>query len=218
MAENLNSYGGVVGAVAVTAVSPMPPPTGTFVHAQDAGMLGQVKMTPVSNVVFQNSSNVMVGGGGGETPFYTSNTTDSSMCDSAGLTPQVDTISVTTAQSQSSGVFSVDGMMNTGAPAAATLPVTSNVKKTSFQITSVTVDSSASNDGGDDSADDLDESHTEDSSDVATGNAVTNVIIHGLIYNFEVNCWKRNMEYLYEKSIAQALCSLDSLESILGLV
>lgn len=192
MAENLNSFGGVVGTVAVTAVSPMPPTTGTFVHAQDAGMLGQVKMTPVSNVVFQNSSNAMVGGGGGETPYYTSNTTDSSTCDSAGVTQQqVDTISVTTAQSQSSGVVS-DGMMNTGAPAAATLPVTSNVKKTSFQITSVTVDSSASNDGGDDSADDLDESHTEDSSDVATGNAVTNVIIHGLLYNFEVNCWKRN--------------------------
>jgi hypothetical protein len=41
---------------------------------------------------------------------------------------------------------------------------TTQTKKTSFQITSVTVDSSASNDGGDDSADDLDESHTEDSS------------------------------------------------------
>ena len=39
-------------------------------------------------------------------------------------------------------------------------------KKTSFQITSVTVDSSASNDGGDDSADDLDESHTEDSQEM----------------------------------------------------
>lgn len=39
-------------------------------------------------------------------------------------------------------------------------------KKTSFQITSVTVD------GGDDSADDLDESHTEDSLDAATGNYV----------------------------------------------
>lgn len=36
-------------------------------------------------------------------------------------------------------------------------------KKTSFQITSVTVGSSRlSNDGGDDSADDLDESHTDD--------------------------------------------------------
>lgn len=39
-------------------------------------------------------------------------------------------------------------------------------KKTSFQITSVTVGSHTSNDGGDDSADDLDESHTDDISRV----------------------------------------------------
>jgi hypothetical protein len=43
-----------------------------------------------------------------------------------------------------------------------------NPKKSSFQITSVTIDSSVSNDGGDDSADELD-SHTEDSSDFGTG-------------------------------------------------
>jgi hypothetical protein len=43
-------------------------------------------------------------------------------------------------------------------------PANANAKKTSFQITSVTVDSSASNDGVDDSGDDMDESHTEDSS------------------------------------------------------
>jgi hypothetical protein len=46
---------------------------------------------------------------------------------------------------------------------------TQSVKKTSFQITSVTVDSSASNDGADESGDELDESHTEDSSDMQTG-------------------------------------------------
>lgn len=45
-----------------------------------------------------------------------------------------------------------------------------SVKKTSFQITSVTVDSSASNDGGDESGEEIDESHTEDS-DVHTGKA-----------------------------------------------
>jgi hypothetical protein len=49
-------------------------------------------------------------------------------------------------------------------PAGGGAVTTTQTKKTSFQITSVTVDSSASNDGGDDSADDLDESHTEDSS------------------------------------------------------
>ncbi|XP_039287095.1 protein bunched, class 2/F/G isoform isoform X2 [Nilaparvata lugens] len=48
-------------------------------------------------------------------------------------------------------------------------------KKTSFQITSVTVGSRTSNDGGEDSADDLDESHTEDISDVVDVSRVTDI-------------------------------------------
>lgn len=48
-------------------------------------------------------------------------------------------------------------------------------KKTSFQITSVTVGSRISNDGGDDSADDLDESHTDDISDVVDISRVTDI-------------------------------------------
>lgn len=49
-------------------------------------------------------------------------------------------------------------------------------KKTpSFQITSVTVGSRTSNDGGDDSADDLDESHTDDMSDVIDNSRVTDI-------------------------------------------
>lgn len=49
-------------------------------------------------------------------------------------------------------------------------------KKTpSFQITSVTVGSRTSNDGGDDSADDLDESHTDDMSDVVDNSRVTDI-------------------------------------------
>ncbi|CAH0753005.1 unnamed protein product [Bemisia tabaci] len=48
-------------------------------------------------------------------------------------------------------------------------------KKTSFQITSVTVGSRVSNDGGEDSADDLDESHTDDMSDVIDTSRVTDV-------------------------------------------
>ncbi|XP_014253044.1 protein bunched, class 2/F/G isoform-like isoform X2 [Cimex lectularius] len=48
-------------------------------------------------------------------------------------------------------------------------------KKTSFQITSVTVGSRTSNDGGDDSADDLDESHTEDISEVVDNSRITDL-------------------------------------------
>uniref|UniRef100_A0A1B6F556 Uncharacterized protein n=1 Tax=Cuerna arida TaxID=1464854 RepID=A0A1B6F556_9HEMI len=48
-------------------------------------------------------------------------------------------------------------------------------KKTSFQITSVTVGSHTSNDGGDDSADDLDESHAEDISDVIDTSRATDI-------------------------------------------
>ncbi|XP_069704562.1 protein bunched, class 2/F/G isoform-like isoform X2 [Periplaneta americana] len=49
-------------------------------------------------------------------------------------------------------------------------------KKTpSFQITSVTVGSRTSNDGGDDSADDLDESHTDDMSDVIDNSRITDI-------------------------------------------
>jgi hypothetical protein len=49
-------------------------------------------------------------------------------------------------------------------------------KKTpSFQITSVTVGSRTSNDGGDDSADDLDESHTDDMSDVVDNSRITDI-------------------------------------------
>ncbi|XP_054266411.1 protein bunched, class 2/F/G isoform-like isoform X2 [Macrosteles quadrilineatus] len=48
-------------------------------------------------------------------------------------------------------------------------------KKTSFQITSVTVGGHTSNDGGDDSADDLDESHAEDISDVIDTSRATDI-------------------------------------------
>ncbi|XP_073993012.1 uncharacterized protein isoform X2 [Rhodnius prolixus] len=48
-------------------------------------------------------------------------------------------------------------------------------KKTSFQITSVIVGCRSSNDGGDDSADDLDESHTEDISEVVDNSRVTDI-------------------------------------------
>ncbi|XP_071441997.1 protein bunched, class 2/F/G isoform-like [Hetaerina americana] len=48
-------------------------------------------------------------------------------------------------------------------------------KAPSFQITSVTVNSRMSNDGGDDSADDLDESHTEDNSDVIDSSKITDI-------------------------------------------
>lgn len=48
-------------------------------------------------------------------------------------------------------------------------------KKTSFQITSVTVGGHPSNDGGDDSADDLDESHAEDISDVIDTSRATDI-------------------------------------------
>jgi len=48
-------------------------------------------------------------------------------------------------------------------------------KTSSFQITSVTVGSRTSNDGGDDSADDLDESHTDDMSDVVDNSRVTDL-------------------------------------------
>lgn len=47
-------------------------------------------------------------------------------------------------------------------PTSLSASVPNPRKKTSFQITSVTVGSHTSNDGGDDSADDLDESHTDD--------------------------------------------------------
>jgi len=58
-----------------------------------------------------------------------------------------------------------------------TLSSTSNIpkKKTSFQITSVTVGGHTSNDGGDDSADDLDESHAEDISDVIDTSRATDI-------------------------------------------
>lgn len=58
-----------------------------------------------------------------------------------------------------------------------TLSATSNIprKKTSFQITSVTVGGHTSNDGGDDSADDLDESHAEDISDVIDTSRATDI-------------------------------------------
>ncbi|XP_014292870.1 protein bunched, class 2/F/G isoform isoform X2 [Halyomorpha halys] len=48
-------------------------------------------------------------------------------------------------------------------------------KKTSFQITSVIVGSRTSNDGGDDSADDLDESHAEDISEVLDNSRITDL-------------------------------------------
>lgn len=51
-------------------------------------------------------------------------------------------------------------------PTSLSASVPNPRKKTSFQITSVTVGSHTSNDGGDDSADDLDESHTDDISRV----------------------------------------------------
>lgn len=99
----------------------------------------------------------------------TNSLVDCSICSwkFAGLAHQVDGVPVA-AILHPAGLVNADGTIS--GPPPTTLPVTSSsVKKTSFQITSVTVDSSASNDGGDDSADDLDESHTEDSSDVATG-------------------------------------------------
>ncbi|KAJ9586881.1 hypothetical protein L9F63_019525, partial [Diploptera punctata] len=52
---------------------------------------------------------------------------------------------------------------------------TQRKKTPSFQITSVTVGSRTSNDGGDDSADDLDESHTDDMSDVIDNSRITDI-------------------------------------------
>jgi len=74
------------------------------------------------------------------------------------------------------------------------------LKKTSFQITSVTtIDSSNSNDGGDESGDDLDESHTEDSSDIPSGKSINQ-------FNFNLN-----LEILIKISIFQnTFISLDS--------
>ncbi|XP_046383522.1 protein bunched, class 2/F/G isoform-like isoform X2 [Ischnura elegans] len=61
-------------------------------------------------------------------------------------------------------------------PTSLTSGTTSIRKKApSFQITSVTVNSRMSNDGGDDSADDLDESHTEDNSDVIDSSKITDI-------------------------------------------
>lgn len=60
-------------------------------------------------------------------------------------------------------------------PTSLSASTTTPRKKTSFQITSVTVGAHMSNDGGDDSADDLDESHTEDISDVIDTSRVTDI-------------------------------------------
>lgn len=61
-------------------------------------------------------------------------------------------------------------------PTSLISSTTNQRKKTpSFQITSVTVGSRTSNDGGDDSADDLDESHTDDMSDVIDNSRVTDI-------------------------------------------
>ncbi|XP_075209851.1 uncharacterized protein LOC142317302 isoform X2 [Lycorma delicatula] len=60
-------------------------------------------------------------------------------------------------------------------PTTLSSTTTNAKKKTSFQITSVTVGSRISNDGGDDSADDLDESHTDDISDVVDISRVTDI-------------------------------------------
>uniref|UniRef100_A0A1B6C6R7 Uncharacterized protein n=1 Tax=Clastoptera arizonana TaxID=38151 RepID=A0A1B6C6R7_9HEMI len=60
-------------------------------------------------------------------------------------------------------------------PSSLMASTTPPKKKPSFQITSVTVGPHMSNDGGDDSADDLDESHTEDISDVIDNSRVTDI-------------------------------------------
>uniref|UniRef100_A0A1B6MRJ8 Uncharacterized protein n=1 Tax=Graphocephala atropunctata TaxID=36148 RepID=A0A1B6MRJ8_9HEMI len=60
-------------------------------------------------------------------------------------------------------------------PTTLSATSTNPKKKTSFQITSVTVGSHTSNDGGDDSADDLDESHAEDISDVIDTSRATDI-------------------------------------------
>ncbi|ODM97168.1 Protein bunched, class 2/F/G isoform [Orchesella cincta] len=167
MAENINNYAGIVGSAAVTTVNSVP---GTFIptSAVDARNVGQMKVAPSTpNVVFRTSSNAGGAGDPNVVPvhFNTSNVESSFVSSAGGLTHQADGMSIMTTGQPAGGV-NTDGI-NTG-PQGGTLPVATSVKKTSFQITSVTVDSSASNDGGDDSADDLDESHTEDSSDVAT--------------------------------------------------
>lgn len=60
-------------------------------------------------------------------------------------------------------------------PVGSSVPVppSQRQKKSSFQITSVVTAARMSNDGGEDSADDLDESHTEDISDVIDNSRVT---------------------------------------------
>lgn len=55
------------------------------------------------------------------------------------------------------------------------IPASQRQKKSSFQITSVVTATRMSNDGGEDSADDLDESHTEDISDVVDNSRVTDL-------------------------------------------
>ncbi|CAL8127401.1 unnamed protein product [Orchesella dallaii] len=164
MAENINNFTGIVGNSAVPSANSVP---GMFIPsaAMDTRNVGQMKVAPTTpNVVFRTSSNAGAGDPNSVPVLYTSNV-DSSFCNSTGgITHQADGMAIMTVQP--GGGVNTDGM-STGSQTGS-LPVAASVKKTSFQITSVTVDSSASNDGGDDSADDLDESHTEDSSDVAT--------------------------------------------------
>lgn len=103
---------------------------------------------PTPNVVFRTSSNASHssgnsnGGGGGV------GNTSGDLLEGSNTNGPID---------------AVGPMPNIGGGNSASM------KKTSFQITSVTVDSSASNDGADDSEGEMDESHTEDSSEVATG-------------------------------------------------
>lgn len=68
-------------------------------------------------------------------------------------------------------------------PTSLSATSTTPRKKTSFQITSVTVGGHTSNDGGDDSADDLDESHAEDISDVIDTSRATDLEIETPSYS-----------------------------------
>jgi len=150
MSDLVNSGGGnggtppegaAAGGAAPTAIIM----TGTLSSSSSTSTTTTEQSQPPPSVVFRTEKSEMSGGGGGDGRSPLVNVVGDQV-DGNNMPPP--------SQVTSNGPMSLNAPSNTAA----------SVKKTSFQITSVTVDSSASNDGGDDSADDLDESHTEDSS------------------------------------------------------